>query len=122
SAGGGHISTGMLAATSILCAALGIAEIRDISGLLRAFRVRRCLLGYTFLLLWTFLLLGMIRVYSGGSWAGDWLEHFHRTLFFLWRLPANTVFIDIYPLPARPPLMNVVAAGFLAQTQDRFEL
>jgi hypothetical protein len=63
----------------------------------------------------------MIRVYSGGNWSGDWQEHFQRTLFFLHRLPANTVFGDIYSLPGRPPFMNVLAAYFLAQTQDRFE-
>src|SRR5262249_7399507 len=87
----------------------------------RSVRAKRALLGYGFLLLWTLIVLGMIRVYSGGPWSGDWQEHFQRTLFFLQRLPANTIFAEVYELPARPPLMNVVAAFFLAQTQDRFE-
>jgi 4-amino-4-deoxy-L-arabinose transferase-like glycosyltransferase len=64
----------------------------------------------------------MIRVYSGADWTGDWREHFQRALFFLWRLPKDTSFLDIYMLPARPPLMNVVATFFLAQTEDRYEL
>jgi len=64
----------------------------------------------------------MIRNYSGLDWYGDWLEHFQRSLFFLHRFPADAPIIMGYRLPARPPMMNVLAAFFMAQTQDRFEL
>jgi len=68
------------------------------------------------------VILAMIRHYSGLGWGGDWLEHFQRSLFFLHHFPANTPILGGYQLPARPPMMNVLAAFFLAQTQDRFTL
>ncbi|PYS37655.1 MAG: hypothetical protein DMG14_20495 [Acidobacteria bacterium] len=110
------------ALSSAACVVLGVLAWKDLFRFVRLFRVKRALLGYGFLLLWTLVILAMIRVYSGGPWSGDWQEHFQRTLFFLQRLPATTMFAGVYQLPARPPLMNVLAAYFLAQTQDRFEL
>jgi hypothetical protein len=117
-----RISTVPFAVTSALCSLLGIAVWKDVCRLLHSFRVRQSLLGYAFLFVWTLLILSMIRVYSGAGWYGDWLEHFQRTLFFYWRLPSDTRFGLMYALPARPPLMNVVTAYFLGQTDDRFEL
>jgi hypothetical protein len=117
-----HLSPIPFAVFSGMCVLITFGWRKDISALLRGPRIRHALLGYAFLLVWTFLLLAMIRVYSGADWTGDWLEHFQRALFFLWRLPTETSFLGIYTLPARPPLMNVVAAYFLAQTQDRYEL
>lgn len=105
-----------------VCLALGAICWRDIRRLFRGPRVRQVLGGYAVLLLWTGLLLGMIRSYSGGAWFGDWLEHFQRSLFFLHHFPAPTVLLGQYRLPARPPMMNVLAAFFLAQTEDRFEI
>ena len=110
------------AGVSLICVALGFIARKDIAALAGSFRVRQALLGYSFLLVWTLLILSMIRVYSGAGWSGDWAEHFQRTLFFLHRFPVNTPIIGGYHLPARPPLMNVLAAFFLAQTQDRFEI
>jgi hypothetical protein len=102
--------------------ALGILAWRDIVRLFHSVRTRRAIFGYSFLLLWTCLILAMIRNYSGAAWFGDWLEHFQRTLFFLHHFPVqNHIFMD-YLLPARPPMMNVLAAFFLAQTADRFEI
>ena len=66
--------------------------------------------------------MATIRNYSGAAWFGDWLEHFQRSLFFLRHFPAGTTIMPGYALPARPPMMNVLAAFFLAQTADRFEL
>ena len=102
--------------------ALGFAARRDIVRLFASFRVRQALAGFGFLLVWTLLILAMIRNYSGGSWYGDWLEHFQRSLFFLHHFPTNTPILDWYALSARPPAMNIVAAFFLAQTRDRFEV
>ncbi|HKE23707.1 MAG TPA: hypothetical protein VKB88_15185 [Bryobacteraceae bacterium] len=66
-------------------------------------------------------MVAAIRNYSGASWASDWLEHFQRSLYFLYRFPVSTGIMNHYTLAARPPLMNLVAAFFLAQTGDRFE-
>jgi hypothetical protein len=115
-------STLPFAIISLICAALGAASWRDIVRLLRVTEVRRALAGYGFLLLWTAILLAMIRVYSGAGWFGDWLEHFQRSLFFLHHFPTDTPIFPGYILPARPPMMNVLAAFFLAQAGDRFEL
>lgn len=100
----------------------GAAAWRDIARLVRCPHVRRALAGYGFLLAFTLAMLSMIRVYSGAGWAADWYEHFHRSLFFLQRLPTGTTIFPGYPLPARPPLMNVVAAFFLGVTRDEFAI
>ena len=107
---------------SVLCVALGIAVFRDASRLVACRQVRNVLLGLLFLLIWTLAILCVIRHYSGGGWEGDWLEHFQRTLFFLHHFPEWTPIVGGYGLPARPPMMNLLAAFFLAQVGDRFEL
>src|SRR5262249_30599671 len=89
----------------------------EIQQLLRTFRCYRALVGYSFLLLFTLLMLGMIRVYSGAGWAGDWHEHFQRSLFFLHRLPPQ-IPIASYALPARPPMMNVIGGFFMGVIDD----
>jgi hypothetical protein len=109
-------------AVSLVAAGLGAASWKDAVRLVRNAAARRAILGYGFLLPWCVMLLAIIRVYSGAGWSRDWLEHFQRTLFFLYHYPANTVISINYALPARPPMMNVLASFFLAQTKDRFEL
>ena len=121
-AGGTAVQTGAFVVVSLLCVLLGILARKDIHALIRSFRVRRAVSGQAFLLLWAMVILAMIRLYSGFDWGGDWFEHFQRTLFFLHRFPADTPIVGGYRLPARPPMMNVLVAFFLAQTQDRFEL
>lgn len=101
---------------------LGAAAWRDAWRLVRSFRVRQALAGLGFLIVSVLLMLAMIRVYSGAGWTGDWLEHFHRSLFFLHRLPPKVVLYPIYALPARPPMMNLLCAFFLGLTDDRFAL
>ncbi len=112
----------LLALISIASLGLGIAVWGDIARLFRSFRVRQSIAGFSFLLLWTLVFLAMIRNYSGAFWYGDWLEHFQRTLFFLHHFPTNSPIIMGYRLPARPPAMNLLAAFFLGQTADRFEV
>ena len=109
-------------AVSGVCLALTAICWRDILRLVRTPSVRRALAGFAFLLIWTALLMSMIRNYSGGTWFADWLEHFQRTLFFLQHFPAETPIFPGYAVPARPPMMNVLTAYYLAQTADRFEL
>lgn len=103
-------------------ALLGVLSGRDAWPLFRSFRVRQSLLGFAVLLGLTFAMLAMIRVYSGAGWAADWAEHFQRSLFFLERMSPQIAFIDIYPLPSRPPMQNVLAAFFLGLTSDTFEV
>lgn len=109
-------------AVSALCLILGVVVIREVYKLASCHQVRRVVAGFAFLLAWTLAILSMIRHYSGGGWTGDWLEHFQRTLFFLHRFPKATPIFPDFQLPARPPLMNLLAAFFLGQTADRFEL
>jgi hypothetical protein len=108
-----------VAAASVL---LGLFAWKDISRLVRSYGARQALAGYGFLLAWALAILSMIRNYSGALWAGDWAEHFQRTLFFLHRFPLRVPIIGDYKLPARPPMMNVLGAFFLAQTADRYEI
>ena len=110
------------AAVSGVCAVAGAIAWRDATRLFRQPRIRRVMFGYVFLVVWTFVILTMIRTYTGALWSGDWLEHFQRSLFFLQRFPTTTELLGGYQLPSRPPMMNVLAAFFLGQTQDRFEL
>jgi hypothetical protein len=102
--------------------ALIVLARRDALALFRSARVRQTVWGFSFLLMWTVLSLTMIRNYSGANWFGDWLEHFQRSLFFLHHFPVNSPILFGYQLPARPPAMNELAAFFLAQTADRFEI
>jgi hypothetical protein len=109
-------------AIAALCAAAGAVAWRDAVALFRIPRVRRAVAGYGFVLAWTLAILCIIRVYSGAIWSGDWLEHFQRSLYFLHHFPKDTPVYGDYLLPARPPMMNVLAAIFLGLTQDRFEI
>ena len=111
-----------LVAAYALCTAACIGDLRR---LVRNQRVRTVLLAHAAFVFWGLLLLSFIRHFGGGTWSGDWLEHYQRTLFFLEHRPTSTLFIGLYPLPARPPMMNVIAAHFLALTGpgfDRFQL
>lgn len=116
----GPIHTVVYAALAAVCLGMGIASWRDAARLFRLPAVRRGISAYALLLIWTLAMLAAIRVYSGASWSSDWLEHFQRSLFFLHRWPAGTPILGNYLLPARPPMMNVVAAFFLALTGERF--
>jgi hypothetical protein len=109
----------ILLALAVLAA---LVSAQDAWRLIRTFRVRQVLSGFGFLLAWTLVMLSMIRVYSGAGWSGDWFEHFQRSLFFLHRFPLSTTIWSNYAIPARPPLMNVLAAFFLGLTVDRFEV
>ena len=104
-----------------ICLALMIASRKDLAKLLAVSQIRRALLGFAVLLLWGLTMLSLVRHYSGGQWCLDWIEHFNRAKFFLEHLPAQHLFLDRYLLPARPPLISLVDAHFLAQVGTRFE-
>ena len=109
----------IVAAVAVL---LGAAAWRDAWRLFRSFRIRQALAGVGFLTLWVVTMLAMIRVYSGAGWSSDWFEHFHRSVFFLHRLPPHVTIYPVYLLPARPPMMNVLSSFFLGLTDDHFAL
>ena len=109
----------VLAGVCVLAALVGA---RDAWRLFAGARVSRALAGFGLLLVWTLVVSAVIRNYSGAIWGGDWLEHFQRTLFFLHHFAKDTPIYGGYLLPARPPMMNVLAAYFLALTGDRFEI
>jgi hypothetical protein len=81
---------------------------------------RRLLVLWLILAGWCLGLLALVRSYSGGEWVGDWIEHYQRARFFLERQPLDTVFLRVYPLPARPPLANLVGAALLGLTETSF--
>ena len=74
------------------------------------------------------LLQASIRNYSGLLWAGDWYEHFERTMFFIERPdPIGTRFLafglgsgERYTLTARPPFMNVLTAHVIGHGTPSF--
>ena len=119
---GAEIPRKLLALVSIASLGSGFVVRRDLVRLFRSFRVRQTVAGFCFLFVWTLVVLAMIRNYSGADWYGDWLEHFQRSLFFLHHFPTNSPILFGYELPARPPAMNLLAAFFLRQTGDRFEV
>lgn len=109
--------------TAVSLAAL-LASRSDLVAIARQRRARRLLVGWVLVLLWALLLLASVRSHSGALWNRDYVEHFERTRFFLQRgEPLGASFLDgLYLLPARPPLMNVVASHFLALCGARFEM
>ncbi|HVO13154.1 MAG TPA: hypothetical protein VMX54_20600 [Vicinamibacteria bacterium] len=108
-------------ALSGACLLATLAALPDLRRLLRVREVRQHV-GLAFLLLcWILLLTATVRVYAGGGWSGDWLEHYERARFFLERGAASGRFLNhTYELPARPPLVNVVVGHFLAQSSRSF--
>ena len=70
--------------------------------------------------LWTLGLLALVVSYSGGGWAGDWLEHYQRTLVFMQQESSHRHFIGSYTLTSRPPMANVITALFMEFSPGRF--
>ena len=97
-----------------LAAVTTIASARDLHRLWRNHHVRRAILATAAFAAWTMLLLSLVKNYGGG-WYGDWYEHYERSLFFLDHWPRDATFLEgRYTLPARPPMMNLLAAHLLA--------
>jgi 4-amino-4-deoxy-L-arabinose transferase-like glycosyltransferase len=107
---------------SMICGLLTIACWRQWQALWKHPQTRWAISSFGLLFLWTLVLLSMIRNYSGAHWSGDWVEHYERTTFFLDHDPKDTLFFGMYLLPARPPLMNLVAAHFLGQVGQHYDL
>ena len=108
-------------------AASGLFVVMGILGwptarlILRYRHTRRVLLAFFVVVGWEFLHLAMVRCYGGGNWAVDWREHYERTQYFLHQVPDTFLFGGLYRLPARPPMVNVMAAFFCRQVGMSFE-
>lgn len=100
----------------LLCLVLGIVTYRDWLDLLRRRQVRQMLVIWALLFVWGMVLLSMIRNFGGGTWGGDWVEHYQRFSFFMGGGNYDFQFIGLYPLPMRPPMMNVLTASMLSQS------
>jgi hypothetical protein len=111
---------GGAAVGSVISAVLAAAAARGLGRLAAARTVRRLAVAFLLLLAWTLVLVALVRHFSGGRWGVDWLEHFHRCVFFLYRLPLDTRLHGDYHLTARPPFMNLLGTYFLAQVGDEF--
>jgi hypothetical protein len=107
-------STGAAIAT-LIC-------VRDFRRLWKNRETRATLLAFLALFSWLLILLLLVREYSGGRWYGDWFEHFHRAGFFSAHLPLNTQFLEVFMVPARPPMMNLLAATIFWQVPTSFEV
>lgn len=83
---------------------------------------RQMVAAYVLVAAWTLGCIGLIRVLSGGGWAGDWAEHYDRCRFYLRHWPLDTKFLDTYWLPARPPLMNLATVHLLAMVGPGYPL
>lgn len=74
---------------------------------------RELIAGQTIVAAWCLGWLALVSSYSGGGWTADWFEHWERARFFLEGKSRDFLFLGHYPLPARPPLANIVTGTFL---------
>lgn len=95
---------------AVALAAIVVLRRRTIGEAFRLPDVRTTVGRWLIFAAWSLGLLALVRSYSGGGWAVDWVEHWQRAEFFFLRQPLETKFGAIYSLPARPPLANVLTA------------
>jgi 4-amino-4-deoxy-L-arabinose transferase-like glycosyltransferase len=117
------ISGAPLAAYWLIPAAAAAAILAGRRGLGRLAAdpaARDLLAGQLLVTAWCVGWLSFVRNHSGGAWLGDWLEHWQRAHFFLREWPADKPFFDIYQMPARPPLSNVLTAAFMRMTRTDY--
>jgi 4-amino-4-deoxy-L-arabinose transferase-like glycosyltransferase len=81
---------------------------------------RDLVVGQLIVTSWCVGWLAFIKSHSGGAWMGDSFEHWERAHFFLRQWPADRLFIDVFQLPARPPLANVLTAVFMRLTREDY--
>jgi 4-amino-4-deoxy-L-arabinose transferase-like glycosyltransferase len=110
-------TSGMPLAAYALVPVLSLANLvlarRSLRPLWSDPEARDLILGQATVTAWCVLCLAFVHSHSGGAWLGDWLEHWQRAHFFLRDWPADKLFFDIYEVPARPPLGNVLTAVFM---------
>ncbi len=115
------IPAGSAVAVTAVCGVLLARRSGELIVLTRDPEVRRALAAFGLITAFGFAQLALIHNFTGGCWAGDWLEHYQRAEFFRTRSSPATDFLGgRYVLAARPPLMNVLSASLLAQVGDSF--
>lgn len=117
-----HLPTSAYQVLTGIAILLGVVHWRQWRQLLGDTQVRRAGAEFAVLLVWTLILLAMTRGYGGGNWSGDWIEHYERSVFFLDHEPTDRLFLGIYLLPARPPMMNLLGAWILGQFGHRYDV
>ena len=103
-----------------ICGAMTIASWKDLRRLIARRHIRRVLGAFGVLWCWALLQAADIRNFGGGDIYFDWIEHYKRPLFFLEHWDLNYRILGMYLLTARPPLMNLVCAHFMAHVRQRF--
>jgi hypothetical protein len=104
----------VVAAVNVLALLGCLPVLRDLFSSSK--ELRRMLASWGLFSAFSLVLLALVRSHSGGGWEGDWLEHYQRALFFLDHGAHDTNFLEIWPLPSRPPLMNLIETHVLAST------
>jgi hypothetical protein len=117
-----HLPAQFYFAITAICLLLTIPSFKELHEIWQNGRARSAILCFAALFLWHLLMLAIIRSYAGANLGGDWFEHYQRTIFFLDHLPNHTLFFGNYGLPARPPMMNLLACAILAQCGRSFAL
>jgi hypothetical protein len=87
----------------------------DLLALWRDPETRAAMTAYGVVAGWMFGWLALIRSYSGGGWAMDWIEQYERVRFFFHHERLDMLYGDM-PVPARPPLMNLFCIPFFKMT------
>lgn len=100
--------------------ALAAARPAEARALFAAAEVRGTLARWALLALAALGWQMLVVVYSGAAWQADWYEHFDRAHFFLDRWPREFLFVDVYPLPSRPPLVNLWSAVLMSAAGGSF--
>lgn len=106
---------------SLAAVVMTLLARREIAALWWDQGVRKAAIGWAGLFVWSLALQALLRHYGGADWSGDWYEHYQRAVYFtLWPFDRSFEFIELYLLPARPPLMNVISASLMAQIGSAF--
>jgi Dolichyl-phosphate-mannose-protein mannosyltransferase len=106
----------------LLSAAFLVVGWRRVRTLLSDRDARDLIAGQLLVTGWCVAGLAFVKVYGGGFWTGDELEHWERTRSFSRDMSIHHLFIDVYLMPARPPLVNSLAAAFLQMTPGYYAL
>lgn len=109
-----HLPATSYFAVTAVCVLLSSISAPGLLLLFREREVHRASAGFAILFFQGLVACSLIRHFSGGMCALDWLEHYERSLYFL-RVPMHYTFLGVYHLAARPPLMNLLGACFLSQ-------
>lgn len=101
----------------VVCVALSLNGVKT---MLRSRNGRNIALSYLLLHGFFLAMLASVGAYHGGDWGFDWYEHFARAQYFAGMLSLDELAAHDIMLPGRPPLANVVYAGFFRILSGEF--